>query len=181
MNSMTPANYSPKTWVRALVALYRHLPVLVTSLDNQMLSTAMSTVSARLCHIAQNDIRVISDKMIDLSQRKITFLNLKIITDSLLLTLPPMWAKTVVLSEFDGLSILEISKILQISERTVSRCKNYAMEKMAEKLEENAGYSNLLKSAAGETCVHNLLCKFRSSHANHPFHSSHDAVSLAFA
>ena len=121
-------------WARALLACYKYLEPMCNIIDKQINRVAqrsfyMSTLWAEI-----NSIENVSSSIIDLSQEKISYINLKVLTENVLNLLKKDYAKVLILKYVHKLKVTDICKVLCINERTFYRKSEQAILEFAKKM-----------------------------------------------
>lgn len=108
-------------WAKTLLGVYRYLERIAGAIDKIVEKTGLG--SANICgqNYFYNNIFAVSQKMIDLSERKVTLINLKILVEETLKKIPAEDAEILIEKFFDGVKIRELVERHDISMRTAFR------------------------------------------------------------
>ncbi|MEG1751464.1 MAG: hypothetical protein RR140_00350 [Clostridia bacterium] len=111
-----------KNLAKALLTCYRYLERVTASLDKIFQTRAMGSFAW------QGSIELLTNKLIGLTERKTTLINLKIIIEKALLTMDLQGAKLLVKKFVDCEKIEKIADNIKCSRRNVSRKINSAIQ-----------------------------------------------------
>ena len=129
-------NIENEIWGKTLLSLYRHLGAMANSIDNLIRRIG---INSAFNHHVYNSTFVDSNKIIELTERKIKIINLKVLIEKSLDNLKINDLKVLSLYYIDGLNYKKILEVLDVSERTFFRRKELAVARFAENL-NNLGY-----------------------------------------
>lgn len=109
------------TWSKTVLSVYRFLPRVTFALDKLVETKAKN--SSFLCgsSYSTNNIFELSDKLIKLTERKVSLINLKILTEKALKSINRDFARLLILKFIDGKKCGEIAEHFGICNRTVFR------------------------------------------------------------
>ena len=124
-------NFENEMWAKTLLSLYRHLHTMANSIDNLIKRIG---INSAFNHSVYNSTIKDSNKIIELTERKIKIINLKVIIEKGLNSLKEKDLKILVLAYVDGLNYKKIIELLGITERTYFRRKEVAIANFAENL-----------------------------------------------
>ena len=148
-------------WARTILSVYRYLERIAGAIDKIIMQKALS--SANICgqNYYQNNVYTLSQNLIDLSERKVTLINLKILTENTLSKIDKDDANILIEKFFDGVKSKDIASRHEFSMRTVFRRIDSAVQKFAKTLSMQ-GYGdlalqNMLKDENWILCVYNRL------------------------
>ncbi|MDD2226967.1 MAG: hypothetical protein PHH71_00065 [Clostridia bacterium] len=130
--------------VKTLFTVYRFLERLANSIDRIINTRAVNACFVHLENTAYNYVEKVADDIMELTQRKITLINLKVITDNILENINQDFARFVIMKYIEDRSIFEISDALEVSMRTLSRWNNNAIIKGALYLRGNGLTLNVM-------------------------------------
>jgi len=128
-------------WARTLLNAHRYLGTLCNSIDKLVDITAKTSFYTGGIWSEENSIYNISQKIIKLSDRKVNYINLKVITEKVLEKMPKKLAKILILKFINRVDIPTIINLLNMSERTYYRRTNDAIKEFAKVLCE-FGYNS---------------------------------------
>lgn len=124
-------NFENEMWGKTLLSLYRHLHTMANSIDNLIKRIG---INSAFNHSVYNSTIKDSNKIIELTERKIKIINLKVIVEKGLNNLKEKDLKILVLAYVDGLNYKKIIELLGITERTYFRRKEIAIANFSENL-----------------------------------------------
>ncbi len=118
-------------WAKTLLSVYRYLERITGAIDKIILRSGLN--SANICgqNFFQNNILTVTQKIIDLSERKVTLINLKILIDDTLKSIDQESAEFLIEKYFDGAKARELVERHEISIRTVFRKLDAAVKSFA--------------------------------------------------
>lgn len=120
-------------WSKTILEVYRYLPRVTYAYDKIIKSKAINSQYTRT-YDSFNNVFDVTNSIIDLSQRKITLINLKIITEKILKTIDKKYAKLLVLRFVDGYKFSELANIFKVSQRTLFRRITKALDSFTHNL-----------------------------------------------
>lgn len=124
-------NLENELWGKTLLSVYRHLQTMANSIDNLIKRIG---INSAFNNSVYNSTMLDSNKIIELTERKIKIINLKVIIEKSLNALSESNKKFLVLCYVDNLNYKKIIEILNISERTFFRRKEMAISSFAKQL-----------------------------------------------
>lgn len=121
-------------WARTLLSVYRYLERIAGAIDKIVEQTGLG--SANICgqNYFYNNIFTVSQKMIDLSERKVTLINVKLLVENSLRKIDPEDAEILIEKFFDGVKTKDIVERHGISMRTAFRKIDCAIKSFASAL-----------------------------------------------
>ena len=121
-------------WAKTLLSVYRYLERIAGAIDKIIEKTGLG--SANICgqNYYLNNIFTVSQKMIDLSERKVTLINIKVLVEEALKKIDPEDAEILIEKFFDGVKTREIVELHEISMRTAFRKIDSAIKSFASAL-----------------------------------------------
>lgn len=151
-------------WAKTLLSVYRYLERVTGAIDKIILKRALSCSDVCGQNFYKNNISVISKKIIDLSQRKINLINLKVLVDETLSEIPEKDATLLIEKYFDGVKARELVDIHNISMRTVFRKLDCAVSQFGNKLSFKGYTPSKLKNwLADEQWILNSFSHFQKA------------------
>lgn len=109
-------------WSKTILSVYRYLEAISNAIDNIVVKKSIN--SAFYNNGRLNSAFECANEIIDLTERKVNLINLKVLTEKILMGLEPMQRKVLTLTYIDNLSRDEICSLLEISTRSFFRKKN---------------------------------------------------------
>lgn len=129
-------------WAKTFFSIYRCLDRLATAADRYVKVNAYKSFGTTLNNISATRTEKLSDNIIKLMNKKITLINIKILTEQMLMALPKNQARLVIMKYIDNKSLEERAELFKTSVRTVMRWDNAIIEACASFLQEN-GYDGV--------------------------------------
>lgn len=112
------------TWVKTILNVYRYLETVSGAIDKIVMSRATNSFYTNRDNMAFNNVMKISEDILQLTERKIKLINLKVITEKALLDIKQSLAKILVLNFVEKRTCYECAQILGVSVRTYFRHLN---------------------------------------------------------
>ena len=107
--------------IKTIFSVYRFLDKIADSIDKIVETRALNACYMDLNNSAFNDVTAVSEDILELTQRKITLINLKVLTISMIKNLDKDYARLIILKYIENRPYIKISEIMNISERTITR------------------------------------------------------------
>ena len=123
-----------KIWSKTLLSSYNYLGRLCDSIDKIIEKTAVNSYYCFSFQNSENSIENISKKIINFSKRKIDYINLKVIIEKALKSIPKISAKLLILKFIQKLSIERACELLNITLRSSYRRLNNALDEFCASL-----------------------------------------------
>ena len=157
-------NIDNELWGKTLLSLYRHFGVMANSIDNLVRRIG---INSAFRHTIYDSTIVDSNKILELTERKIKIINLKVIVEDILSDLNMKDLKILNLCYVDGVEYKKIIKLLNINQRTFFRRKEIAIARFSNKLAE-MGYDadKLEKYLHNENWIKNTYYQIVNSTAS---------------
>ena len=157
-------NIDNELWGKTLLSLYRHFGVMANSIDNLVRRIG---INSAFRHTIYDSTIVDSNKILELTERKIKIINLKVIVEDILSDLNMKDLKILTLCYVDGVEYKKIIKLLNINQRTFFRRKEIAIARFSNKLAE-MGYDTdkLEKYLHNENWIKNTYYQIVNSTAS---------------
>ena len=89
-------------WCRSFLAIYNLIPTIVKSIDKIVLVRGINSSATSFCETTKSTIGEV-ESLIDLSQKKINLINLKILADETLIEMDKKLSKVLILKYVDNL------------------------------------------------------------------------------
>ena len=129
-------------WTKTLLSVYRYLERVCDAIDKIVMKNALGCADITGQNYFQNNIYSVSQRIIDLSERKVTLINLKVLVEDTLKCLNAKEAKVLIEKYVDDAKAQDIAQIHDISIRTVFRIINNAEKSFSARLRLQ-GWSDL--------------------------------------
>jgi len=94
--------------IKTIFSVYRFLDKISDSIDKIVETRALNACHMELSNSAFNDVSVVTDDILELTQRKITLINLKVLTTSMIKSLDNDYARLIILKYIENRSYVEI-------------------------------------------------------------------------
>lgn len=124
-----------KLWSKTILSSYNYLEKLCDSIDKLIQDTAVNSYYSYGFKNGENSITKVSNKIINLSNRKIDYINLKVITDKALKDMSEKQSKLLILKFIHKFNIDKVCELLKMSKRTAYRRIEQALIEFMEMLE----------------------------------------------
>ncbi len=156
-----------KCWSKTLLGVYSYLDTIADAIDKITLKTALNSFYFSKSDYEKNNVLTISNKLIDLSERKVTLINLKIIIEDTLMAIPKKDALILIARYVNKQKIMDIAEKNLLSKRSIFRKISHA-EEMFSNILLRKGYDSfrlkqMLKNERWILNFHNDLISKKSS------------------
>ena len=128
-------------WTKTLLTVYRYLERIAGAIDKIVLQSGLNSATLSNPNLYYNNVYSISQKIIDLSERKVTLINLKVLIEDVLSEIDGKEAEILIEKFFDGIKFRDLILRHDVSMRTIFRRYNKAMLSFSSRLAAN-GYSD---------------------------------------
>lgn len=119
-------------WSKTILSVYRYLETIVDAIDDLVLKQG---VHSNLAGYEQNNSAFnCANRMIELTERKIKLINLKVVMEDALANLKRDEMRILVLFYFDMVKSKDIASMMNISIRTFFRKKSFAIQNFSKNL-----------------------------------------------
>jgi len=147
-----------KTWSKTILSIYKYLETLSNSIDDLVLKKSIN--SAFYNNGRFNNCYDCANKIMQLTDRKINLINIKVMVDNTLSRMPLKYRQVLALAFIDNIKSEKIAELMGISLRTFFRRKNDAISSFAKNLSLQGYTSQKLESMFyGEHWIKNLYDK----------------------
>ena len=155
------------SWSKTILQVYRYLPRVTYVYDNLIKTRAYNSAHISTSNCAFNDILTVSNAILTLSERKITLINLKIITEQVLKSIDEKSARMLILKYIDNKKSTEIAERFNICLRTFFRKLNHAFDSFTKRL-NRLGYTSekLKEMLKEEKWIMEIYNKLNTEHNN---------------
>ena len=119
-------------WAKTILGVYNSIEKYILKLD---------TTISNLSLMPQLNVDIVTTKIIDLSDRKISLINLKLIIEKLIASCKAKHLRILSLRHIQGLTMEEIALVMNITERTCYRLYADALKNFVVNM-QNFGYSS---------------------------------------
>lgn len=144
-----------RTWSKTILSVYKYLEALSKAIDDLVIKKSIG--SAFYSNGRFDSAYDCANKIMQLTNRKINLINLKVLVENTLSSMPLKYRRLLGLCYIDGVKSAEVSELLHISNRTFFRLKNDSINVFTQKL-IGAGYTKekLEEIFCGENWLKNL-------------------------
>lgn len=155
-------NIENELWGKTIISVYRFLPAIADAVDNII---KKKTINSLFYSSTQSTSTYeLANKVIELTERKIKIINLKVVFEKAINKLKGSEQKLLMLFYVDGVKYQDIMKIFKISVRTFFRRKEIALKNLAKEFIALGYDSDKLKSyLKSEHWIINTYNQFASS------------------
>lgn len=135
-------------WAKTILSVYRYLEKMANAIDKIVQTKALNSFFVSGANCAYNNALTISQDIINLTERKVSLINLKVITEKALELTKPEYARLLILNYIEKRTCYECSDSLKISLRTYFRKMPLALKSFG---------SALIRLGFDEKYIENLL------------------------
>lgn len=121
-------------WAKTILSSYRYLERIAGAIDKMVESSGIHSRDMSGVAFSNNNILSLAEKMIDLSERKVKLINLKVLTENTLEMCGESFANILISKYLDGKRNADISQENNLSLRTYFRRLNDAEERFEQVL-----------------------------------------------
>lgn len=121
-------------WAKTLLSVYRYLERISGAIDKIILQNGLGSGKFSYFNYFQNNTASVAQRIIDLSERKVTLINLKVLVEDTLREIGQKDAEILIQRFFDGVKFKDIVESQGISLRTVFRRVDNAVKVFSNKL-----------------------------------------------
>jgi len=149
-------------WAKTLLTIYKYLERITGAIDKIILQSAIN--SSNICgqNYYYNNIHAISDKIINLSERKVLLINLKVLVDEILQSLPEKESVLLIGKFVEGFKCKEMVIQYDVSLRNMFRKIDGAVKMFSNKLNKmgfnDSKLSKMLKDEGWILNCHERFC-----------------------
>ena len=108
-------------WARTILTVYRYLERIAGAIDKIIMQRARGSSNIVGQNYFYNNTLTISERLIDLSERKVTLINLKVLVEDALAEMDEKDAQTLIEKYVDGLKNKDLAESLGVGLRTIFR------------------------------------------------------------
>ncbi len=134
-------NKEQTNWAKTTILSYKHLGVICDAIDKLVETIATKSFYTSTKFLEINSIHSVSKRIIALTDKKIDYINLKVLIEKIFTKLKPNRAKVLVLKYIHNISVEKIQEVLNISYRSCYRALKMGIEDFAS-LMIKFGYTN---------------------------------------
>lgn len=149
-------------WTRTMLTVYRYLERICGAIDKMVMKRALNCADITGNNYFQNNVYSVTQRLIDLSDRKVTLINLKVLIEDTLKGISEKDAKILIAKYVDGRKTKELAELFGVSLRTFFRMLKNAEISFCSRLKVE-GWTDLkigymLKNESWINNVHNQFC-----------------------
>ena len=153
-------------WAKTLLSVYRYFQRIAGALDKVILQSGMNCTSVCLQNFFQNNAFAVSNKIIELSQRKVTIINLKILTEDVLSEINQQDAQILIEKFVEGKKAKALAENFDISLRTIFRKIDCALGSFASRMTAKGfSHAKLCKMCEKEAWINSVFERFANKEA----------------
>lgn len=115
-------------WSKTILGVYRYLPRVSYAFDRLVKTRAYNSGYCTSYNTSFNNVLNVTSTILDLTERKITLINLKLLTEKALKSMDNKLARMLISKFIDGKKSTEIAEKFKICLRTYFRKINLALE-----------------------------------------------------
>lgn len=139
-----------KIWSKTILNIYRYLERVSNAIDKIVMSRATNSFYTSSSNMAFNGVWNVSQDIINLTNRKVNLINLKLIIEKALSCIDENLAKVLIMNFVEKRTCYECAEILNVSIRTYFRKLNKALTSFSMALSRNkydeTYFDNMLES-----------------------------------
>lgn len=148
---------------KTILQVYKYLPRIARTYDRLVESKAINSQYTNAYNISYFGTEAVTKAIIDLSERKVTLINLKLLIERALKSMKPSMARILILKFVDGKRCVDLAEYFNVCLRTVFRKLNSALASFSLAL-KRLGYDEsklkeMLKHEKWISSVHNHFSK----------------------
>ena len=115
-------------WSKTIMTVYKYLKRMTLAFDRLIDSKATNSFYTSTSNYAFNNVFDITNSMLELIDRKVTLINLKVLADKVLKSMKPEYAKILILKYIENQKGEQIAKTINCTLRTYFRKSGLALE-----------------------------------------------------
>ncbi|MGI5842171.1 MAG: hypothetical protein ACOX6H_02630 [Christensenellales bacterium] len=115
-------------WAKTLLSVYRYLDRVADAIDKIVFSRAINSFYTSGSNLAFNSVESVTDDILNLTERKVNLINLKLIIKECLENTKPDLTPYLIANLIEGKTCFECVSIFNVSLRTYFRKINLALE-----------------------------------------------------
>lgn len=151
-------------WTKTILSVYRYLEKVTNAIDKIVDKRAENSSGYYGDYYNFNSVYKICDSILELTERKIKLINLKLICEQALESLDPFLARILISTYFDNRKSRETAELMNISMRTFFRKIKIALHSFSSSLKKlgynDDAFNEMLK---GENWIINLKQKLNKT------------------
>ncbi len=121
-------------WSKTLLGVYRYLPRVTYAIDKIVKTRAYNSSYMSTNNMAFNNVLNVANTILDLTERKISLINLKLIIEKALHSMDRNLARILILKFIDGKKSSDIADMFKMCLRTFFRKVNLALDSFTKAL-----------------------------------------------
>jgi DNA-directed RNA polymerase specialized sigma subunit len=150
-----------KNWSKTLICAYPYLERLSSAIDCKINTLCLKSNDIHFMPSIAKDTYDLANTILTLTDRKFNLINLKVLVDSVLNSLPKSISKILILKFIDGVTNRDIASLMNLSIRTVCRKINSSLNSFSYELKrENYTQQKIEEMIKDEKWIQVLYNKF---------------------
>lgn len=129
-----------EVWARTMLIAYKYLESIINAIDKTFDKTVKASFYMGGSFNDRYNTEAISQRLINLSNKKVDYINIKVLVEKVLSKMDKKYAKALILRYIKEINLTTICNLLNISERTFFRRLNMALKSFGNCLNE-LGYN----------------------------------------
>ena len=121
-------------WAKSVILSYGHLERICNAIDKQIDRLACNSCIGSTSWSNIYSVSNVSNKIIELTQNKIDYINIKVLVEKVLESINKKFSKILILKYIQNLKTADVAKVLKVSDRTLFRNANKAFAEFADKM-----------------------------------------------
>ncbi len=154
-------------WAKTILSVYRYLERISGAIDKIVLQCGLNCQNVSVQNYILNNTYSVSQKIIDLSERKVTLINLKVLIEDTLTEISKKDAEILILRFFDGQKVKDICALKNLSMRTAFRKIESAVTAFSSRLVmkgyTSSKFENILKN---EGWINNVFIRLSAKNVD---------------
>lgn len=169
-------------WAKTTLSVYRYLERICDAIDKMVENKAMASFYVCSCNLANSNIINVADKIIALSERKKTLINLKVLVDNALKNCEHINAQILIEHYMDNDKVADIVARHNFSERSYFRkMENAEKDFLTQLALQGFSESHLAQYLANEKWILDVYSRFLNQEKNLPVISEARINRLVFS
>ena len=161
-------------WAKTILTSYRYLERIADVIDLMVENSGLNSMDISGVNFSYNNILSLSEKMINLSERKVKLINLKILTEQTLEKCGELFSEILILRYIEGKSNVEIIEKTGLAYRTYFRRLADAEHRFEEVLRGRGfNYEKIEDYLASENWILGIKNRIESLKKNEDFQISY--------
>lgn len=138
-------NNKQQIWAKTILVAYKYLNTMCGAIDRLVETTAKNSFYVGGIWHNESSVLNISEKILKLADRKIDYINLKVLVEKILKAMPEKLAKVLILKYIKQIKTDDIIDVCNMSIRSYYRRQSKAIESFAEHMKRLGFYSEKIE------------------------------------